>query len=202
MGILGSGAGSNMTAIDDACRRGLLSARIVLVISDVAQAGILSEAARRDLPHVHIPPGAFRTKLEDAAEAEYIRRLQDAGVEWVVLAGFMRIVRSAFLGAFPDRMVNVHPSLLPSFPGLDAAAQALEYGVCVTGTTIHMVDRGIDTGPILAQEPVPVEEDDTPRTLQRRIRQAEHRLYPRVLQELVTGRIRIRGGRVVRTPRT
>ncbi len=198
LGILGSGAGTNLTAIADECRAGNLAGEIVLVLSDVSHSGILERARERSLPCRYIAPGKYRSKLEESAERRFIAQLAEAGVDWVVLAGFMRIVRSEFLKAFPDRIVNIHPSLLPSFPGLNAPAQALESGVKVTGTTVHLVDQGIDTGAIIAQEPVRVEEGDTSETLHERIKQVENGLYPRVLHELITGRFRIVGRRVVR----
>ena len=198
LGILGSGSGSNMAAIDDWCRIGRLGAEVVLVLSDVEAAGILVRAEERSLPQAYIAPGGYRAKLDGRAEKEFIDRLKAAKVDWVVLAGFMRIIKSVFLKAFPERIVNVHPSLLPSFPGLDAAAQALDYGAKVTGTTVHVVDQGIDTGAVVAQEAVRIEENDTPETLQERIKTVEHRLYPQALADLVAGRIQIRGRKTVR----
>lgn len=198
LGILGSGSGSNMAAIDDCCCMGRLDAEVVLVLSDVEKAGILVRAKERSLPHAYIDPGGYRVKLDDRAEKEFIDRLKAAKVDWVVLAGFMRIIKSVFLKAFPERIVNVHPSLLPSFPGLDAAAQALDYGAKMTGTTVHLVDQGIDTGAIVAQESVRIEENDTPETLHERIKTVEHWLYPQALADLVAGRIQICGRKTVR----
>lgn len=198
LGILGSGAGSNMVAIDDCCRMGKLAAEVVLVLSDVEKAGILARAKERSLPYAYIAPGGYRAKLDDQAEKEFIDRLKTAKVDWVILAGFMRIIKSVFLKAFPERIVNVHPSLLPSFPGLDAAAQALDYGAKMTGTTVHLVDQGIDTGAVVAQESVRIEENDTPETLHERIKTVEHWLYPQALADLVAGRIQICGRKTVR----
>ena len=198
LGILGSGSGSNMVAIDDCCRIGRMDAEVVLVLSDVKKAGILVRAKERSLPHAYIAPGGYRAKLDDRAEKEFIDRLKAAKVDWVILAGFMRIIKSVFLKAFPERIVNVHPSLLPSFPGLDAAAQALDYGAKMTGTTVHLVDQGIDTGAIVAQESVRIEENDTPETLHERIKTVEHWLYPQALADLVAGRIQICGRKTVR----
>lgn len=198
LGILGSGSGSNMAAIDDCCRMGKLDAEVVLVLSDVEKAGILARAKERSLPSAYIAPGGYRAKLDERAEGEFIDRLKTAKVDWVVLAGFMRIIKSVFLKAFPERIVNVHPSLLPSFPGLDAAAQALDYGAKMTGTTVHLVDQGIDAGAIVAQEAVGVEENDTPETLHERIKTVEHRLYPQALADLIAGRIQICGRKTVR----
>lgn len=137
LGILGSGAGSNMAAIVDACQSGLLVAEPVLVLCDVENAGILELAKERQITGRFIPPGPFKSKLSDDMERRYIEALQEADVNWVLLAGFMRIIKSEFLRAFPERIVNIHPSLLPSFPGLNAPAQAISYGVQVTGTTVH-----------------------------------------------------------------
>lgn len=187
-----------MAAIDDCCRMGRLDAEVVLVLSDVEESGILDRAKERSLPQAYIAPGGYRAKLDDEAEREFINRLKATKVDWVVLAGFMRIIKSDFLKAFPERIVNVHPSLLPSFPGLDAAAQALDYGAKMTGTTVHLVDQGIDTGAIVAQEAVRIEENDTPETLHERIKTVEHRLYPQALADLIAGRIQICGRKTIR----
>lgn len=187
-----------MVAIDDCCRIGRVDAEVVLVLSDVEEAGILVRAKERSLPHAYIDPGGYRAKLDDRAEKEFINRLKTTQVDWVVLAGFMRIIKSDFLKAFPERIVNVHPSLLPSFPGLDAAAQALDYGAKMTGTTVHLVDQGIDTGAIVDQEAVRIEENDNPETLHERIKTVEHWLYPQALADLVAGRIQICGRKTIR----
>ena len=195
LGILGSGKGSNMLAIAEACAQGEFAMEVALVLSDVPEAGILSSAAARGLSARHLAPGKFRTKLDEEAEKAYVEALREAGVEYVVLAGFMRILKGDFLRAFPDRVVNIHPSLLPSFPGLEAWKQALDYGVKVTGCTIHLVDQGVDTGPILAQQTVPVLDGDTPASLHERIQQVERVLYPTTLAALASGRIRVQGRR-------
>ncbi len=197
LGVLGSGKGSNFVAIADACARGELPAEIALVVSDVADAGILDRARERGVPARHIPPGRFRTKLEEEAEAAYVAAMRQARADVVVLAGFMRILKSAFLSAFPNRVVNIHPALLPSFPGLEAWKQALDYGVKVTGVTVHLVDAGVDTGPILAQTAVPVLDTDTPASLHERIQAAEHRLYPEALRSLLAGGIVFKGRRAL-----
>ncbi len=201
LGILGSSAGTNMAALADACETGTLAGEVVLVLSDVVDSGILKQAKSRGLPAQFISPGNYRSKLDEAAERSFIEALQAARVEWVLLAGFMRIIKSEFLRAFPERIVNIHPSLLPSFPGRNAPAQALESGVKVTGTTVHMVDQGIDTGAIIAQESVPVQDDDTPETLQARIQTIEHQLYPRAVHALVTGRIQVTGRQTINPSR-
>jgi len=191
LGILGSGRGSNFVAIAEAIEEGRLAADIAMVLSDVEDAPILAHARERGVPCRHIPPGRFRTKLDEEAEALYIRTLREAGVQWVVLAGFMRILKGEFLRAYPSRVINVHPSLLPSFPGLRAWQQALDYGVKVTGCTVHIVDQGIDTGTILGQRTVEVLPDDTPETLHARIREQEHRLLPEILAQIADGRIKV-----------
>ena len=200
LGVLGSGKGSNFVAIADACARGELPATIALVISDVPDAGILARARERGLPAEYIPPGRFRTKLDETGEAAYVGALRAAGVEWVALAGFMRILKTGLLGAFPRRVVNIHPSLLPAFPGLEAWRQALEYGVKATGVTVHLVDDGIDTGPIVAQATVPVRDDDTAAALHARIQEAEHWLYPAALARLLGGTARFEGRRALVGP--
>lgn len=184
LGVLGSGKGSNFVAIADACKAGVTPAEVALVISDVAEAGILARARERGIKAEFIAPGKFRTKLDEAAEQTYIKALQDAQVDLVVLAGFMRILKGEFLRAYAGRVVNIHPALLPSFPGLEAWKQALNYGVKVTGVTVHLVDQGIDTGPILAQQTVPVLEGDTPETLHKRIQEVERELYPATIAAL------------------
>jgi phosphoribosylglycinamide formyltransferase 1 len=193
LGVLGSGKGSNFVAIADAIAAGQVSAEVAIVISDVPEAGILAHARQRGLPAEYLPPGKFRTKLDEEAERAYVQRLQQAQVDLVVLAGFMRILKGDFLRAFAQRVVNIHPSLLPAFPGLEAWKQALDYGVKVTGCTVHLVDQGIDSGPILGQEAVPVLADDTPATLHERIQLAERRLYPAVVGALAAGRLRVPG---------
>ena len=187
LGVLGSGKGSNFVAIAQAIQDGTLPAEVGLVISDVAEAGILRHARDRGIPARFIPPGAFRTKLDPGAEAAFIEALQEARVDLIVLAGFMRILKGDFLKAFEGRVVNIHPSLLPSFPGLEAWKQALDYGVKVTGCTVHWVDQGVDTGPILAQRAVPVLDTDTVASLHQRIQEAERTLYPETLARLARG---------------
>ncbi len=196
LGILGSGKGSNFVAIADAFAAES-RIKIALVVSDVENAGILAHARDRSIPARYIPPGKFRTKLDEAAEIAYISALQEAGVDLVVLAGFMRILKGEFLRCFQHRVVNIHPALLPAFPGLESWKQALDYGVKVTGCTVHLVDQGVDTGPIVAQMTVPVEDQDTPVTLHARIQTAEHVLYPRAIRALASGHVRVQGRRCV-----
>jgi len=193
IGILGSGKGSNMVAISEALSAAHSIAQIEIVLSDVADAGILSRADERGLAAEFIPPGKFRTKLDEVAELRYVKRLQDAQVDLIVLAGFMRILKGDFLRAFANRVINIHPSLLPAFPGLEAWKQALDYGVKVTGCTVHYVDQSIDSGPIIAQDTVPVLPDDTAASLHDRIQQAERILYPRVITAIAHDRILVKG---------
>jgi phosphoribosylglycinamide formyltransferase 1 len=196
IGVLGSGKGSNFVAIAEASAAGTVPAEVALVLSDVAEAGILQRAKERSIPTRFIPPGKFRTKLEDEAERAFVEALRDAQVNLIVLAGFMRVLKGEFLKAFEGRIVNIHPSLLPSFPGLEAWKQALDYGVKVTGCTVHFVDAGVDSGPIIGQQTVPVLDDDTPETLHQRIHAAEHELYPRCVAVLARGEVVVRGRRV------
>ena len=194
--MLGSGKGSNFVAIADACAAGIIPATVAIILSDVADAGILTHAQQRNLPARHIPPGKFRTKLDEEAERAYVSALTEAGIDLVVLAGFMRVLKGDFLRTFEGRIVNIHPSLLPSFPGLEAWKQALEYGVKVTGCTVHFVDAGVDSGPIIGQQTVPVLDDDNSETLHQRVHQAEHALYPRCVAAIARGEIRVEGRRV------
>ena len=184
IGVLGSGKGSNFRAIAEAIARGELDAEVRMVISDVESAGILELARSRGLRAEFVEPGRFKTKLEPEAERRVVELLQGAGVEWVVLAGYMRMIKPPLLAAFPRRIVNIHPSLLPAFPGLEAWQQALAAGVRETGCTVHYVDAGMDSGEIIAQRAVPVLPGDTPGTLHARIQVAEHALYPEVLAGL------------------
>ena len=187
--VLGSGNGSNFTSLAEACNKDSLRAEITLVISDVKDAKILNRAKELGIPNKFINPGKFRTKLDDTAEAAYIKAVKDSGAQWVALAGFMRILKGDFLRAFEQKVINIHPSLLPAFPGLEAWKQAYDYGVKVTGCTVHLVDYGIDTGRILAQGVVPVLESDTSTTLYQRIQEEEQRLYPSTLARLFNNKI-------------
>ena len=197
LGILGSGKGSNFVAIAEACSAGKIPAEIAVVLSDVESAGILVHASERNLRAKFIPPGKFRTKLDEAAEQAYVGALQEAQVDLAVLAGFMRVLKGEFLRAFEGRIVNIHPSLLPSFPGLEAWKQALDHGVKVTGCTVHFVDAGVDAGPIIGQQTVPVLDYDTPDRLIQRIHGAEHELYPRCVAAIARGEISVVGRRVI-----
>lgn len=196
LGVLGSGAGSNMQSIVDAIAVGALDAEVKIVLADVADAKILDRARRHGIPCQHLDCSPWKTKLEGRAEDECIRILRDAGVDTVVLAGFMRIVKPGLLSAFPNRVVNIHPALLPAFPGVHGWTQALDYGCKVAGVTVHLVDAGTDTGPILVQKAVPVMEDDTPETLHARIQVQEHVAYPEALRIIASGAYRLEGRRV------
>jgi phosphoribosylglycinamide formyltransferase-1 len=187
LGVLGSGKGSNFVAIADAIATGQVPATVSMVLSDVAASGILERARERNLPARFIAPGTFRAKLDEQAEAAFIDALRTAQVDLVVLAGFMRVLKGDFLRAFEGRIINIHPSLLPSFPGLEAWKQALDHGVKITGCTVHYVDAGVDSGPIIAQQTVSVLDDDTPEALHARIQQAEHELYPECVAALAHG---------------
>jgi phosphoribosylglycinamide formyltransferase-1 len=197
IGVLGSGKGSNFVAIADACTEGRIPAIVSLTLSDKVEAGILERARERKIPAQFIPPGQFRTKLDEAAEQAYIQALLEAQVDLIVLAGFMRVLKGGFIRAFEGRIVNIHPSLLPSFPGLEAWKQALDHGVKVTGCTVHFVDAGVDSGPIIRQQMVPVLDLDTPDSLHARIQAAEHALYPACIAAIAKGEIRVEGRRVV-----
>jgi phosphoribosylglycinamide formyltransferase-1 len=154
------------------------------VLSDNPQAFILERARTRNIPTAHIDCRGFRTRFPEEAQQETAARLKDAGVELVCLAGFLRLVRAPLLDAFPMRILNIHPALLPAFPGLDAWKQALDAGVPETGCTVHFVDAGMDTGPVILQQRVPVQPDDTPESLHARIQTAEHELYPAAIRKI------------------
>ena len=183
IGILGSGKGSNCRAILERIRSGDLAAETRLVISDVLDAPILDMAREFGVANAYLPPGRFRTRLEPVIEEQLVKMLRDAGVELVVLAGFMRVLHEPMLKAFPRRIINIHPSLLPKFPGLEAWKQALVAGEIVTGCTVHYVDEQIDHGRILAQKEVRILPDDTAESLHARIQVLEHELYPAVIAE-------------------
>lgn len=186
LGILGSGSGSNMQAILDAIDAGTLDARIALVLSDNPDAFILERAKLRGIETGVIDCRGFKTKFPDEAQEETATRLKEAGVELVCLAGFLRLVKRPLLDAFPDRILNIHPALLPAFPGLESWKQALEAGASESGCTVHYVDEGMDTGPIILQESVPVLPGDTPESLHARIQVVEHRLYPAAIAKVAS----------------
>jgi len=183
IGILGSGKGSNCRAILEKIRIGELAAEARVVISDVLGAPILDIAREFSVPNAYLPPGHFRTRLEPQAEEDLVRMLRNAGVELVVLAGFMRVLKTPMLEAFPGRIINIHPSLLPKFTGLEAWKQALAAGEKVTGCTVHHVDDKIDHGEIIAQREVPILPNDTAVSLHERIQIAERELYPAAIRQ-------------------
>lgn len=185
LGVLGSGAGTNFVALARAISEGAVQAEVVLVISDVASAGILQRAAEFGIPAAFVDPGPFETKLGDAAQTEVARRFQEAGVEFIICAGFMRRLKAPVLDLWARRILNIHPSLLPAFPGRDAPGQALAAGVGETGCTVHLVDEGIDSGEILAQSAVPIVPGDTRAEVIARINAAEQALYPAVIQSFI-----------------
>ncbi|MFO0757272.1 MAG: phosphoribosylglycinamide formyltransferase [Byssovorax sp.] len=189
LGVLISGRGSNLGAILDAIAAGKLDADVRLVVSNKAGAGGLDRAKAAGVPTRVISHRDYPDR--ESFDAALVAALREAGVTWVVLAGFMRIVTPVLLGAFPYHVVNIHPSLLPSFPGVDAQAQALDYGAAITGCTVHLVDAGTDTGPILAQAAVPILPGDTHDSLAARILVEEHRLLVHVLGALGAGKLRI-----------
>lgn len=194
IGVLVSGRGSNLQALLDAARRGELGGELAVVVSNVEGAPALERARRAGIPAVFRD---HRGKKREAFDAEIADILRAHHVDLVCLAGFMRLLSPVFVRAFPGRIVNVHPALLPAFPGLDAQRQAWEHGAKVSGATVHLVDEGLDSGPIVAQEPVPVLSGDSPESLAARILEAEHRLYPRAVRLLLEGRCRVEGRRVI-----
>jgi len=183
IGIVGSGKGSNCRAILERIRSADLAAEARLVISDVLDAPILDIAREFGVANAYLPPGRFHTRLEPAIEEQLVKMLRDAGVELVVLAGFMRVLHEPMLKAFPRRIINIHPSLLPKFPGLESWKQAFIAGETVTGCTVHYVDEEIDHGRILAQKEVRILPNDTAESLHARIQALEHELYPAVIAE-------------------
>jgi phosphoribosylglycinamide formyltransferase-1 len=187
LAVLGSGKGSNFVAIQEAIQAGRLNARIELVISDQPGAPILAKAAAFGLATATLPLSPFRTKLSPEGEEALVGLLQWHRIEWVILAGYMRVVKEPLLSAFANRIINIHPSLLPAFKGLKAWEQALAAGVRETGCTVHFVNRDIDAGEIIAQQSVPVLDGDTPESLHARIQAAEHELYPAALGMVFRG---------------
>lgn len=194
LGVLVSGGGTNLQAIIDACDTRSLDAEVAVVFSNQASAFGLKRARRHSIPTATLD----RNKYETARFYDHalLGVLQDHAVDVVVMAGYMRLLGREVLTAFPDRVVNIHPALLPSFPGANGIHDAFDHGVKVTGVTVHFATAEYDTGPIIAQETVVIEEDDTAETLEARIHEVEHRLYPAALQLLVQDRLRIEGRRV------
>lgn len=193
IGVLLSGRGSNFLALHAGSDK--IPAEIAVVVSNIAEARGLQKARELGLPAVALPHRAAADRR--AHEAQVDAALRAAGVEWVCLAGYMRLLSPEFVAAWPRRILNIHPSLLPAFPGLDAQAQALAHGVKVSGCTVHLVDAGLDSGPIVAQRTVPVLDGDTPRTLAARILEQEHLAYPEALRRLLTAPWRVEGRRLI-----
>ncbi|HJV66589.1 MAG TPA: phosphoribosylglycinamide formyltransferase [Geomonas sp.] len=194
IGVLVSGSGSNLQAIMDACANNQLNGRVVCVISNVADAYGLERARKAGITALHLDHRAYSGR--EAYDEAVVATLREFGVELVVLAGFMRIITCVLLDAFPMAVMNIHPALLPAFPGLHAARQALEYGTKVAGCTVHFVDCGTDTGPIIMQAAVPVLEGDSEATLSARIQKEEHRIYPEAIKLFAEGRLKVEGRRV------
>jgi phosphoribosylglycinamide formyltransferase-1 len=182
-GVLGSGKGSNFRALAESFKGTSRECEPVIVLSDVEEAGIIDLARQFGIPHRFVAPGSFRTRMSTEAEEEMVHMLQEAAVDFVVLAGFMRVIKEPLLKAFPGRILNIHPSLLPAFRGLEAWKQAVAAGVPEAGCTVHLVDAGVDTGRILGQSKVPVHPGDTAESLHARIQVAEHELYPRMVRD-------------------
>ena len=188
IGVLGSGKGSNFRAIAEAIAAGAVNAEVCIVISDVEDAGILKLAHERKIRAEFVAPGRFKTKLEPKAEQRLVALLQEAGVDLVVLAGWMRMIKAPLLDAFPRRIINIHPSLLPAYRGLEAWKQALADGATETGCTVHFVDTGMDTGEVIAQTVVPIFPSDTPEELHARIQVSEHHLYPAIIERFASAK--------------
>lgn len=195
IGVLASGSGSNLQSIIDNIEAGLIPAEITCVISNNAAAFALQRAKKHGIPALHIDHRIFAGR--EAYDAALVETLSEYGVQLVVLAGFMRIITPVLLNAFPSAVMNIHPALLPAFPGIHAQRQALEYGVKVTGCSVHFVDAGTDTGPVIIQAAVPVMEGDNEETLSARILVEEHRVYPEAVRLFAAGRLKVEGRRVI-----
>ena len=194
IGALVSGSGTNLQSIMDACESGAVDAEVVVVISNVDGAYALERARKKSIPTEVVPHGDYPDR--DAYDRELVRILRSRRVDLVVLAGFMRVLTPGFLEEFPERVMNIHPALLPSFPGLGVRLKAIEYGVRFSGCTVHFVDAGVDTGPIIIQAVVPVYPDDTEEELKDRILALEHKIYPKAIQLFAQGRLTVRGRKV------
>lgn len=201
VGVLASGRGSNLQALLDASHGGRIDADIAIVISDRPDAKALARARDAGVPARYVDPRRKGARLSEESETEIIGLLEGAGVGLIALAGFMRILSPRLVRHFSRRILNIHPSLLPSFPGLHVQAKALEYGVKFSGCTVHFVDEGVDTGPIIVQAAVPVLEGDTVERLSERILKEEHRIYAEAVQLFAEGRLRVEGRVVHVLPR-
>jgi phosphoribosylglycinamide formyltransferase-1 len=198
IGALASGGGTNLQAIIDRCQNGMLAAEIVLVITNNPDAGALERAQKAGIATLCIDHRNYSSR--EQFDRTVVGALQEAKVDLVILAGFMRIISEIFVEAFPNRIMNIHPALLPAFPGLHVQRKALEYGVRFSGCTVHFVDTGTDTGPIIIQAVVPVLDSDTEATLSARILEQEHKIYPRAIQLFAENRLRVEGRRVCIVP--
>ncbi|MBF0488483.1 MAG: phosphoribosylglycinamide formyltransferase [Nitrospirae bacterium] len=194
LGVLASGRGSNFQSIIDSIDRGALDAEIACLITDNRSAYAIERARLHNIPHVYINPAGYASR--DIFYRSIADELQFCEVELVVLAGFMRVVKKPLIDAFPMRIMNIHPALLPSFKGLNAQKQALDYGVRIAGCTVHFVDEEVDSGPIILQEAVPVFSDDTEESLSARILESEHRIYPLAIKLFIEGKLRVTGNTV------
>ncbi len=184
--VFASGSGSNFQALADAASSQKLGAELALLVCDKPRAYVLERAQAANVPHVVFEPKQYLSR--EQYEHDVLHVLEEYDIDWIVLAGYMRLITPVLLQAYEGRMVNIHPSLLPAFPGLHAVRQALDYGVKVTGVTVHLVDEGMDTGPIVAQQAVVIEPGDTEAELTARIQAVEHDLYPQVVRRLVSGK--------------
>jgi phosphoribosylglycinamide formyltransferase-1 len=196
IGVLVSGRGSNLQAVIDNIEQGRLSAEIAVVISDQAGAFALERARKHGIAAVHVSAKGYKGRREEY-DGLLVAELRKSGVDLVILAGFMRIITKTLVSAFPNRIMNIHPALLPSFPGLHVQKAAIEHGVKFSGCTVHFVDEGMDTGPIIVQAVVPVLDDDTEDILSARILAQEHKIFSRAIQLFAEGRLRVEGRRVV-----
>lgn len=196
LAIFGSGSGTNCQAIIDAVEAGTLKAEIRCVLADVEDAYILERARKHNIPAIYFDCAPFKTKLDGAAEKRVLAILKEHEVNFIALAGFMRIVKDGLLNAYKGRMINIHPSLLPSFPGLDGGKQAFEYGAKFTGCTVHYVDAGVDSGAIIHQKCVAIEDDDTLDSLMQKIHEQEHIAYPEALRWIAEERLQLNGRRI------
>ncbi|MBN2703718.1 MAG: phosphoribosylglycinamide formyltransferase [Pontiellaceae bacterium] len=196
LAIFGSGSGTNCQAIIDAVEAGTLKAEICCVLADVEDAYILERARKHNIPAIYFDCAPFKTKLDGAAEERVLEILKEHDVNFIALAGFMRIVKDGLLNAYEGRMINIHPSLLPSFPGLDSGKQAFDYGAKFTGCTVHYVDAGVDSGAIINQKCVAIEDDDTLDSLMQKIHEQEHIAFPEALRWIAEERLQHDGRRI------
>jgi phosphoribosylglycinamide formyltransferase-1 len=196
LAIFGSGSGTNCQAIIDAIEAGTLHAQITCVLSDVEDAYILERARKHNIPAIHFDCAPFKTKLDGEAEQNVLQILAEHDANFIALAGFMRIVKDGLLNAFAGRMINIHPSLLPSFPGLDGGKKAFDYGVKFTGCTVHFVDAGVDTGAVINQKIIAVEDGDSFESMMEKLHAQEHIAYPEALQWIAESRINFAGRRI------